>query len=74
MRIAECSTATNRNERVNLVYASICICISLRRSFRKPKDSQSTQHRKAFIGIDQVAELSINSNVEMWFGMLIRTR
>ena len=35
----------------------ICICISLRKSFRKPQDSQSTQHRKAFIGIDQVAEL-----------------
>ena len=32
-------------------------CTSLRKSFRKPQDSQSTQHRKAFIGIDQVAEL-----------------
>ena len=43
---------------IQLARNCICICISLRKSFRQSKDSQSTQHRKAFIGIDQVAELN----------------
>ena len=43
----------------NTAIATVFVfCISLNKSLRQSKDHQSTQHRRAFIGIDQVAELN----------------